>query len=295
MEIPSNEVQQSRRPRRVRRAFGAAVLASLVLLGFFWAFAHRDDPRFINYAAAFIPVVLSVLIAFVPDLRKAHIAWRIAIVGIGLIWSILLWRQQELADKAQSEALAKVMDDLKAVEKHTDTQIGVVRSDLKNSTQALASQVSKTSTDLTSTLNGLKPPSPELAKITFSFFVTQVERFPLLIQPIRIGEDGTYAVDFIAENVASVQARSVEIWIQICGACSYAQEIEGFGKMTGQDEHVRRRVFADVNPGTFSPKVTVRVKIPEGFASFDTSFSYSCANCGSPKLWNQTLKTIILH
>ena len=83
-------------------------------------FLHWDDPRLINDTVACIPVVLTIVIAFVPNLSKAHTIWRIGIVAVGLAWSILLWKQQVQAGHDQENAMARV---LKEANEHSDKQM----------------------------------------------------------------------------------------------------------------------------------------------------------------------------
>lgn len=308
---PEPEKKIQRRLSRLRRIwiiFAAATLASVFALGSFWGWKHRNDPKFINYAVALVPVVLSILIAFVPDLRKAHMAWRVSIVAIGLIWSVLLWRQQALTDEAQNNAItnvvrdanehsdqriAEVRQDLEHAREHSDTQIGNVRTDLKETARTFVEIVSKNASDLSKKIDSTKPVPPEKAKLEFSFYTTEASKLPILVQEARVNTDLSIAVDFVFRNTSEVQAKSGEVWVQICQACEYTKEPNGFTKIAGSDERVRHQDFAVLNSGVCSPKMTVEFKGPPNAGSITTSFEYRCENCIAHPPWSDSITALL--
>ena len=307
--------------KRVWLVFGGGVIAAAVLLGTLWGWLHKDDPRFVNYSVALVPVILSILIAFVPDLRKAHMAWRIAIVGIGMLWSVLLWRQQVISDQQQSDALMHVVETankhtdqtVAKANDHTDTEVGMVRDDLKaNRTRSdeqnsalkqdvgtLASLIAKQDADLTASMNKVgRPDPPERPRFIFSLWgdgMFDAATNPLLNYAIRPDKDGVFVVDYTFVNVSSVAASKIDLWVHICKACEFASEPEGFDKPAGIEEGTRTRPFpVTINAGTAFAKSTLRIKTKEQLPFFDIGFHYSCETCGGASKI-QTLTVTVLR
>jgi len=87
-----------RRPLMVAGAgFGLCACAYLVC----GLFLYWNSPELINFLAAWIPFVLSVLFAFVPagkEMKHEWMkwSWRGGVVAIGFFWSVMLWHQQDL-------------------------------------------------------------------------------------------------------------------------------------------------------------------------------------------------------
>ena len=177
---------------------------------------------------------------------------------------------------------------------HTDSKVSELRGDLKSTTETLSNEFSKGQDTIAKQIAQLKPAPAELAKLQFSFYRSEFSKYPLVISPMQIGI-GTFSVEFTARNISSVQARDLEIWVQICQACSYAKEPDQFDKPQGSDEHIRHRVFGNLNAGVFMNKMSVDVRLTSSFTSFSTSFNYACANCEREKPWDQALTTMILH
>jgi hypothetical protein len=304
----------SRSPKRVWLVLGATILASLLVIGFLWGWAHKDDPRFINYAVALVPVALSILIAFVPDLRSAHVLWRIAIVGVGLVWSVLLWKQQMLADKAQSDAFAKAIADanrhtdqqigkvankVDESAKHSDEQIGSVKSDFHASMANATGLISKMSNDINSAIEKVgKPAPPELAQLKFSLFGDgkhlSVDS-PLIVYPLKPDNDGVFTVGFIFTNTSGVTASQIDFWVYICDSCVFAKEPDGFDKPPGSDEHARHRIVQSINPGASFQKSTFLLKTSSAMPWFDMGFRYSCQTCGPMRKDIQTVRILVLQ
>ena len=60
-----------------------------VITAALWVFLfHWEDPKIINYTVALLPVVLSISLALIPDLPRVHMIGRLAIVLIGVLWSV---------------------------------------------------------------------------------------------------------------------------------------------------------------------------------------------------------------
>jgi hypothetical protein len=273
--------------------FLAAVALAAALFTSVWFSKHWNDPDLqsvvVDFAVACLPVGLSILIAFVPDLRRAHMAWRIGIITIGLIWSVLLARQQHLSRQtAVATQKQAVMSAVSESNLHSDQQIAAVRKDLQDVTKqisgtlrSLSSQVSKTESDLSGSISKVGVPQPKYAQLQFSFWNNS--KLPMLIQELRPDNDGSFSADFTVTNISDTAATSAEIWVQVCDQCVFAAEPNGFDKPTGTPENARHKMFAALNPGVSLEKMTVKVKPSQPFIQFsDISLGlrYSCATCG---------------
>ena len=280
--------------KKIWCVFGAGVVGGFSLPVAVWIWSHRGDPKLINYAVDCIPVALTVLIAFIPDLRRAPMRWRIAIVSIGLIWSILLWRKEVLTVNDQRNALTEAV---KEANEHSDKVIGAVRSDvqaIKTDVQGVKNDleiqfnktISKSTTTLSETIGKVnKPTPPESARLQFSFFVegTPDSDLPILSRFIREDKDGNVPIDVCFLNISGTTAETVDVWIYVCDSCSFAAEPSGFDRPQGLNEHARHRMIALLNPGTQFEKTTIIVKPPQPTpVSLEIGFRYSCKVCGKP-------------
>ena len=86
---------------------GTSVSAcALVCLG--WGtYLYWNDVKLINFLAAWIPFVISILLAFVPEHEMTatkKFLWRFGVISVGFIWSAVLWHQQVITDRAQRNA-----------------------------------------------------------------------------------------------------------------------------------------------------------------------------------------------
>ncbi len=271
----------------------AVSITAILLVGLYLWF-QRDSARTINYAVALVPVGLSILIAFVPDLRKARMAWRIGIVAVGLAWSVLLWRQQVLAEKEQNEAWARIIsvanehtdkqigtvgEGLKKATEHSDQQISVVRDDLKGAMGTLGKLVSNTETNLNASIGKVgKPDPPDLASLQFTL-VQENSTEPLLAALLRADKDGFFEVTFSALNTSKVAIHLADVWIDVCDRCKFAKEPAGLDKPAGMRDQTRHMQIYLLNPGAALPKETIYVSLLDPAPGFDIGLRYSCEAC----------------
>lgn len=320
-EVSMAEVESKQKRFSIKKS-GWIVIAIAGLCAAVWTgwgiHKYWNDPKLVNFLAAWIPTVGSIVIAFVPEGQMTPIkkwVWRSAVVGMGFAWSVILWHQQVVMEEANAsdqkaivaaavnksnqhadEKIGEVQHDVQGVK----TDVGGVKSALKETADALSSMVSKSEKSITSGLAKVgKPEPPELAKVQFSLFPeeSQINNLPILARSINQDKDGNIPVDVTFTNVSSTSADLVEIWITVCSICSFAVEPTGFDKPKGSDERMRHRQLPGLlNPGVTFEKTTIVVKPPLAMSppyTFELSFTYSCKTCGK-QLPKQSVRVSVL-
>jgi hypothetical protein len=263
--------------------------------------SYWNNEQLIDFWTAWIPFAISILLAFIPDQQmktKTRIVWRVLVIAFGFFYSVLLWHQQTLTAKSANAAQQQILNAaVTASNAHSDKTIGAVRDDVKGvqtkigsvetalgeTKDALVKKFGESAANITQSLSNIgKPEPPEIAHIQFSLWREDAtpQEIPLLTGSIHEKIDGSIPVEFVFTNTSTVAANSVEIWIQICGVCSFASEAAGLDRLSGMDEHTRHKVIGDLNPGTTFAKTTVDIKAPAAFNPLQIAFRYSCKTCG---------------
>jgi hypothetical protein len=258
---------------------------------------HRDDLKFVNFLAAWIPFVLSLLVAFVPESKMStlkKILWRTVVIVVGFVWSVVLWQQQLLTEKtatADQERIVKTA--IAKSNEHSDQQIDVVRSDVqgvKTEMQGvkkdLATQISDTVSQSTSRLSESigkvnKPIPPELARLQFTFWSADpnlASLIPIKETTLQLHQESV-SVEFAVGNVGKVPAEDGELWIRICQECRFAKEPEGFDHLKGMPDQDRHRTFQRLLPGVYLEKMTAEIIPPPIGNRFAIDLFYGCKNC----------------
>jgi hypothetical protein len=272
-------------------------VASFSACGLFWLFwgiyLYWNDVRLVNFLAAWIPFVLSILLAFVPEHKmstKKKVLWRSSVIFIGFVWSVVLWHQQVITDlEAKKDQTAIVTQAVTQSNQHSDEQIGAVRSDVqgvKSDVQGvkkdLQDTVKKSTSSLSESIGKVgKPEPPQLAKLRFTLWTdaTNSEQFPLVTETTLQVHEGSVAVEFTIQNIADVSAEDGELWIRICGDCRFAKEPEGFNHFKGAPEQDRHKAFQRMLPGIALEKMTAEIVPPPIGNRFEVDLFYGCKNC----------------
>ena len=272
-----------------------------------WLCAHWNDPDMqitaINFTVAWIPFVVSILIAFVPDLKKAHIAWRIGVVAIGLLWSVVLARQQVLTlHQARKDQMDAVTQAITQSNQHSDAKFSQVEKDLESSKRDLDTRLAdlpnllnKTESELSSSISkvGTTPPKYAVVKIHI-WDTTTADPTTDTTQTVSPDPDGIYTLDFTATNTSDTATGTGDLWVILCEKCSFAAEPSGFDKPNGIDEQVRHLQFAQLNPGVSLQKLTIKFRVSGGpFAYADVGFRYSCSACGKLSESTQEIRSFL--
>ena len=290
--MPAKSKRLSLRTPFLVAAIGAAVCAVAWLS---WGiYLYWNDPKLVNFLAAWIPFVISILLAFVPEsemTRRKKLWWRGSVIGVGFIWSVVLWHQQVITDDVFRKDQARIVSE--AVTKsnaHSDQQFGTIRGDVKDVKTDLEEEINATISKSTSSLNEsigkAAPKPPEFAHLKFSVFKDKIriDEIPILTANRPKDKDGNIAVEVFFMNTSDVSADALDIWITVCDACAFASEPIQFQKIPGMDEHERHRFIPVLNSGTAFEKIMVNVKLLDPTLPwFDVAFQYACKSCGKPE------------
>jgi len=274
----------------------AGVGLAAVVLGAAWFRNHRNDPDVqtvvVDAAVACIPFFASILFALWPEVNRTHIAWRLAIVLGGLLWSLLLGRQDYLNLQAsRSDTQAAITTAVGSANKHSDQQIAGLDSKVDESTSSLnkrlddvaatvSSQVAKSETDITTDIGKVIVPPPKYAELQFTFFDEDQSKFPISSETLTPDANGIFSADFTATNISDTTADEAETWVILCDECAFAGEPSGFDRPVGTVETMRHKKFGNVNPGTSVEKMTIEIKPMRPFSEIRLAFKYSCGTCG---------------
>ena len=298
------EMAKSAKRKGIVRLISYIVVALLLCPVLIWAAKTYlpklwGDVHFVNFAVAWIPAVLSIVVAFVPDKElETHlrIGWRIVVVVCGLLYSVMLWHQQTLVDASNGQAQQKLLSQaISEANKHADEQFGKVHGevqdvskDLDQTKKDLVGVVQSTSSALGVTIgNVTKPKLPDPAILTFTLWPSNTNAdVPVMQSYLAPNADGNYSVDFTVANRSETTAKGLDIWVSICNGCSFASEPAGFEHPAGSDESTRHRKLGDLNPGVSFEKMSILVKAPPS-SGFVVGFRYSCETCGGKGLENQ--------
>ena len=231
-----------------------------------------------------------------PDLRRAHVVWRVLIVLFGIAWSFLLWRQMDLSAKqAIDDQKAIVKDAVTQSDSHADQQfdktqgqITEVKNSVAETEKDLDSKVDQSTSTLSVDLSKVgKPAPPEQPNLRFSLWkdALRPDEFPLESINLPLDKDGTLEIPFAVMNDSSVEADNVEIWVFICDLCSFSKEPAGFDKPAGLNEHIRHRTIPEIGAGVvIRENNTIDVKLDQsGGNNTVVVFKSTCKTCGRVK------------
>jgi hypothetical protein len=298
--------------RLVRRIMvGAAVIISIPFLVYFariWIPKIWTNLHFVNFIVASIPTILSILFAFIVDKDLEHRMrkrWRLCIVAVGMIYSCFLWHQQDLTDQANAKQTTDAVTtavqtannhtdaQFKLANQHADSQFGAVQKDVKGVSDqnvALSQALARATGDINTNLGKVgKPDPPVPAALNFTLWDlnASIDR-PVRTRFLQPDADGNFPVEFSFVDVSTTSAKAIDIWVQLCDACSFAKEPAGFEHPAGGLDQVRHRHIGDLNSGIAFEKITLSVKAPRS-PGFQVGFRYTCENCGGKVSENQVV------
>jgi hypothetical protein len=302
--------------RAVTRAVGIFLLALmlcflLIHFGREYGPKARGSLRLANIVVNLTPTFLSILFAFVvdkdlEDRMKWRWLFRIFVVSCGLGLSGMLWHQQTLADiQSQNQINKAVSDAVEKANKHSDDQfkasnqhVGTLENKVDGVNQqqvALAQDFAKATGDIDTHLGKVGKPDPTppaTLEVTLWDASASAENqiLNLTIQP---NSDGNYSVDFTIINSGQSAAETVDVWIQVCRACSFVKQPDGFAKTAGSDDTITHMQFNLLNPGVNISKQTMLVKSLSTDGFFQIAFHYSCKTCGGKISANQ-IATVVM-
>lgn len=292
---------------------GASVAVCAITYVSWGTYLYWNDIRVLNFLAAWIPFVLSILVAFVPEHKMSDtkkLAWRISVVSMGFVWSFVLWHQQVVTGiDAKKDETNIVEEAVRESNEHSDQQlttvkrdvagvkkdVGDVREYLGTKTDKLEGLVTKSETDITQGLSKVgKPDPPEKTAIMFSLWPDDpTAQVPVLQKQVSPDKDGKFTIDYTFQNTSSSPANNMDVWIEVCDECEFAEQPPGFEHLDGAPETIRHRTIGILNPGTSMPKSAIKVRTKREFSDFFIEFRYSCATCGKPQDNKQQARILV--
>jgi len=163
-----------------------------------------------------------------------------------------------------------------------------VKGDLRTTENDISTKLDQSTSALNAGLGKVgKPEPPVPAKLIFSLWdVTASADKPVLSKTVQPDDDGSFPVEFTFTNASESTADSIDIWVEVCGLCTFAKEPVGFEHPAGASDQTRHRVIGTLNPGVSFEKETILVKssVPN---PFQIAFRYSCKTCGGKVSQNQ--------
>jgi len=257
---------------------------------------YWDDPRIINFLAAWIPAAGSTLLAFVPDREMTtgkRWVWRSSVMAVGFSWSAILWHQQVIGDRATLEVQRKVVTEaVTQSNQHSDQLIGRVRADVqevKGDVQGVQKKIEGQSDAIsksTSTINESigkvgKPEPPKKADVQFSFWELNPDNWPKLEEWVEV-KGNIASVDVTARTLGDISAKNGLLILRVCERCKWAQEPSGFLPKDNDQSDDRMKRFDLMLPDVAMTKMHMDIEIPPDFVN-GTAFTiggiYSCENC----------------
>ncbi len=251
---------------------------------------HRDDLKLVNFLAAWIPFVLSLLVAFVPESKMSttkKILWRTVVIAVGFVWSVVLWQQQLLAEKTATADQERIVTTAVAKSnEHSDQQIGAVRSDVQGVKKDLETKIndtiSKSTSSLTESIGKVKLPQSEKATYQASFWPATLTDWPVREKSLP-KLNGVVTVSF-SFRVKGHMAKQTRLWLRLCRDCKYAKEPQGFQNLAqhpgeGDDPNERMLVVGDFLPNIAYTPITVDVIPPADQTFFLIGVIVGCENC----------------
>jgi hypothetical protein len=284
----------------------ACIIVVLARVGYVYGPKFWQSNTAINFIAAWIPALIGVVVAFVPDKdleRHMRLRWRLTVASCFVVWSIVLWHQQTLTEannkkdreelvaaavgKSNDHADSKFHDVQQGVDK-VHGEIGDVRQHVDATEKDLTSKLDQATSVISANIGKVGKPDPPIpAKLLFTLWdLAATPDSPVLSKIVQPNNDGAFPVEFIVMNVSESTADTVDIWVVICSLCLFVKEPTGFEHLAGADEHIRHRMIGSLNPGVSFEKITILVKSSTP-NPFQIALRYSCNNCGGKLVPNQ--------
>jgi hypothetical protein len=252
----------------------------------------------VNFVVAAIPTILSILFAFIIDKDLEHHMrkrWRLSIVAVGLLYSMFLWHQQDLTDKANAgQTESAINTAITKANAHSDQKFGEIQgtvnqlgSQVDGMGKALGNEINTATEGLNKSIGSVGKPIPaDRPKLVFSLWQDGSMGKGFLesenLSPTTEGSYENYHVTFLVKNDSSVSAQGVEEWVNICDQCSFTSEPKGFDRPKGMEEHERHRSIPGINPGiSLVEGNEFDVTVPRRFDRFQVLFKATCNTCGS--------------
>jgi hypothetical protein len=161
----------------------------------------------------------------------------------------------------------------------TDLQKQVATEELRKKMDALRVQLDKA-----------LAPTPR-ARLQTGFWMEGIGD-ELRTETYAPADENVVAFSVIVQNVSDVNAKGVNLWLRICGACKFHTEPAGFAHVAGAPDVERLYKFGDLPAGVRSQKMSIEVEVPESITKIAVGTKYRCDNCEIEKDFQQMWVTI---
>lgn len=300
---PIHRAKTSRFPERrlslttPLRVFAVSLWACLIVLLAREAYLYWEDDLVIGFLGAWIPFVISILLAFIPqDLEmRTKWLWRAAIITAGFVYSLILWQgkkldlqsaqasQQQLLNSANEHAdkqISRVRTDVQGVK----SDVGGVKSDLQSTKQDLSKMFSESTQNITSSISKVgKPDPPQKSRVIFTFIKQNMmmSEFPLTETSAEV-ENDVVRVSVSSMVTNDEAAKQGTITIRLCIPCTWAEETPGLSNESGEgkESHDRVKHFTSLLPNTLLTPIPLNIGVKGILAGKIAITGYvACENC----------------
>lgn len=287
----------------LRRPFTLAGIGAVLCAAAWTAkgiYLFWNDPKLVNFLAAWIPTVGSIVVAFVPEHEmspaKKYI-WRSSVILVGFAWSLVLWHQQVVTESTSLADQQRIVGEaVTQSNAHSDDQLGKLKTDmhsglagtaskddLTKTTAVITDSFSKSQTELAGKIERITPKPAEVPKLELSIYGQDVKPgSPLLTKAIVQDKDGNFSADVLFTNVSEVPAEDLDVWLQICDACFFAAEPNGMDKPLGIQENTRHMHVPIMKAGATFQTMSLLIKTAlNPPVAVRVGFRYACKSCGT--------------
>ena len=291
LELFRQRGRMSYRPALLCAAAGLTLCVSCWLA---WGIrTYWDSPHLINFLASWIPLVFSILFAFVPSGREmkhewVKWTWRTGVIAVGLFCSVLLWHQQAVNDEASTLQINHAVSTaVSSANSHTDQKFSGVATQVdsvQQKIQDIGKELEQDANNIDANIGKVGKPAPAVRpKLDFSLWNEESSQniFPEQSEALAPDALGNYDITFAIRNDSSVAAQGIEEWVHICDGCMFVGEPKGFDRPQGMSDKERHRSIPGMNPGvTIIEGNKFKVRPPPNSARFALVFKSTCGTCG---------------
>lgn len=155
--------------------------------------------------------------------------------------------------------------------------------------QDLLREIEQTKRELIATRSKLSQPKA-IPVATFPF--RDIKQVPVTTTTASRGSEKFITLQFLIYNPSDVNATDGSLMLRICDLCEYADEPQGFVKVTNGNPRDREFDFRDIWAKSLMAPLSAHIIIPPTVSSFEIRVWINCQTCstGTPQLLNVFLQ-----